>query len=170
MEINIQIKNLNQLNQCQFLIKDNYLWKIFLENNCDSYQSETFFIQYAKCDFYPKQFFDKNLQVQVIDNVSTTTILSIDKPQSTVINSELNLTTSSISYQHHYLLLEENHRQLLALLARSTKNSKLIKLTFIFLLIILIILIIFFLYMLSYHYYTRPKTSSLLIKKSSISI
>ncbi|CAF2036694.1 unnamed protein product [Rotaria magnacalcarata] len=52
IEINIVIKNLNQSNQCQFSIKDQYSWKTLIGNYCDSTQSKTIFTQYAKCDFY----------------------------------------------------------------------------------------------------------------------
>jgi hypothetical protein len=145
IEINIQIKNFNQLNQCQFYIKDNYLWKTFIDNDCDSEQPHTFFIQYAKCDFYSNKF-----------------ILSDDSR----IKDTITTSPSEISYYHHFLLLEENDRQILAALSRLTKNSLLLKLTFIFLVIILILLIVFFLYMLCYHYHIRMRSSSL-IKKSS---
>jgi hypothetical protein len=53
IEINIEIKNINQF---QFSIQDNYLWKTFIDNNCDSAQSKTLFIQHAKCDFYSNKF------------------------------------------------------------------------------------------------------------------
>lgn len=52
IQINIEIKNLNQLNQCYFFLKDNYLWKTFINDNCDSVESNTLFIQSAKCHFY----------------------------------------------------------------------------------------------------------------------
>lgn len=56
IEINIQIQNLNRTNQCQFSVKDNILWKTFVENNCDSMKSKTIFTEHAKCDFYAPKF------------------------------------------------------------------------------------------------------------------
>ena len=199
IEINIEIKNHYQLNQCQFFIKDNYLWETFINNHCDSTQSKTLIVQYAKCDFYSNKFVlftrftkiifllfrlnhvDEDLQFRDKSLLTTTSssipdfniILSINDDQTTTTTSmpEQNLTHfNSTPYHHHYLSLEENSRQILASLARATKNSILIKLTFIFLIIILIILIIFFVYMLCYHYHIRLRTSSSLIKKTSVSI
>jgi hypothetical protein len=155
IEINIQIKNLNQLNQCQFLIKDNYLWQTFLNNYCDLNQPKTFFIQSAKCEFYTNQLqsANTNLPVQVIDDLTTTNIPDFHVILS--IDHGPNLTTPSTSY--HYIFLEGNYRQILSSLARSTSNSILLKFTFIFLIIILILLIVFFLYMLCYHYHNRSR-------------
>lgn len=159
IEINIQIRNLYQLNQCQFLLKDNYLWKIFLEQNCHTDQSITFSIQHAKCDFYANPI--THLQVQVNDDQSTNIpdmniILSIKEDQ-------INSTISSIPYYQRYLLIEEYYRQILISLSRSTHYSMLLKLTFSFLILILIILILFFLYMLCYHYHNRSISSSVSI-------
>lgn len=155
IEINIQIKNRYQLNQCQYQIQDNYLWKTFIENNCDLEQSKTFLIQYAKCDFYSKQNFQSN-------NLSTNTSLY---DQSTRINFE----QTSISYHHHFLLLQENYRQILSTLTHSKTNTLLLKLTFLFLLIILIVLVLFFVYMLCYHYHNRLRSSSF-VRETSVSI
>lgn len=169
IEINIQIKNLNQSNQCQFLIKDNYLWETFIENNCDSDQSKTFFIQYATCDFYSNEKqslsepIDRDLQVNIISTIPTSTL-----NQSKIIDIEQDLTTNLIPYHHHYLILQENYRQILASLSHSTTNSILLKLTIIFLIIILIILTLFFLYMLCYHYHNRSRSS--LGKNTTVSI
>ncbi|CAF3364776.1 unnamed protein product [Rotaria sp. Silwood1] len=187
VEINIQIKNLNQLNQCQFFIKDTYLWKTFMNNHCNSIQSKTLFIQYAKCDFHLNKTiptdtnllekhtfqtvtinnipdFNANLSVNKEKLTTTTTTAQLDNIEQ---NKSLILTTNSMPYNNHYLLIEENYRQILTLLTHSTINSKLLKLICIFLIIILILLIILFLYMYYYHYYLRLELSTLSIRKSS---
>lgn len=168
IEMNIQIRNLNQLNQCQFLLKDNYSWKTFLDQNCHSDQSTTFFIQDAKCDFYSNPLISSNtnVQVEVIDDQSTSIpdlniILSIKQDPPI----KPNITINSIPYYNRYFLLEEHYRQILLSLTRLTRYSILLKLIFIFLIIILIILILFFLYMLCYHYRIRSS-----VKTSSVSI
>jgi len=185
IEINIEIKNVNQLNQCHFSLKDNYLWQTFINNNCDSVQSNTIFIQSAKCHFYPtftSESVDTNLQVHVADEIILTTpddnlpdfnlVLSIDQEQRTTTecyNSTQNinlLTTETVSYYRDYLLLEKTYREMFASAIRSIPNPILLKLIFIFLVLILILLILFFLYMIYYHDHIRLRSSSLIRRPS----
>ncbi|CAF0722305.1 unnamed protein product [Rotaria sordida] len=183
IEINIQIKNLNQLNQCKFFIQDKYLWKTFIDNHCNSIQSKTLFVQYAKCDFYLKKSIPIDINLLENNTFETTTsnnlldfnvILSVDteqlttQPYSIEPNISFISTTNSTPYYNYNLLIEENYRQILTLITRSTTNSTLLKLTFICLIIILILLIIFFIYMFYYHYYLRLKLSSSIRRSSSL--
>jgi hypothetical protein len=149
IEINIQIRNIHQLNQCQFLLKDNYLWKKFLDQNCHDDQSTTFSIQYARCDFYPNpQGQDQSIESSSLPDYNLILSIKEDPPIKT-----------TLPYYQRYLLLEEHYRQILIALSRSTHYSTLLKLTLIFLIIILLILILFFLYMLCYHHHNRSRSS-----------
>ncbi|CAF1278353.1 unnamed protein product [Adineta steineri] len=164
IEINVEIKNVNQTNQCEFTLKDNSLWKTFIdEKNCDSIRSNTLFIQDAKCHFYTTS---KSIDTNIDDlNLE----LSIDQTDPTTENYSLTnytnvtLPTNFIPY-HHYLSFDETYRQIFASIPRPQTNVILLKLTFIFLVIILIILILFFVYMLYYHYRLQMRSSPLIAK------
>jgi len=153
IHISIQIQNPNQLNWCQFEIKDNLTWESFLQQKCNQLdQLKTYTIQSAQCDFYSKE-------------IPTTTTVT-----TTTDSSNINQTKFSFNYDHHhYLLSEEKYHKLLATISRSTLNAILLQLIFIFLLIILVVLTLFFVYMLCYHYHDRTQ-SSLLIPQSSSSL
>ncbi|CAF1330255.1 unnamed protein product [Adineta ricciae] len=93
IEIDIEIQNSNQLNSCQFLLKDSQLWQTFIKKlNCNSIQSNTFHILNSTCHF-------------------TLESLPDDVPPLSSLNSE------------SYLLLEESYRQLFASIIRSNTNS-----------------------------------------------
>jgi hypothetical protein len=152
IEINIQIKNTHQLNQCQFYIKDNYLWQTFIDNYCDSTQSKTLFVQYAKCDFYSNKFVlidkrfakiifllsrsklnDTNPQIGVANDPLTTTTISnpsnLNIKPSPTINpispSKENLTHFSITSSipsHHHYFLLEENSR--QILSTLTRSTK----------------------------------------------
>ena len=164
IHIHIQIRNLHQLNRCNFLLKTNLLWETFLNETCHSDQPQNFLIEHAQCDFYSNQIHSID-QIELIENYSSTLpypymIIPINDNQSI---SERNETYHSISFEHYYFLLEEHYRQILLSLSRSTRNPILLKLTFTILLIILFLLILFFLYMLWYHYSTRSMNQKSLV-------
>ncbi|CAF5024486.1 unnamed protein product [Rotaria sp. Silwood1] len=96
VEINIQIKNLNQLNQCQFFIKDTYLWKTFMNNHCNSIQSKTLFIQYAKCDFHLNKTLPTDTNLHEKHTFQTVTISNIPDFNTNLSVNKEKLTTTTI--------------------------------------------------------------------------
>ena len=51
VEISIVIQHVNQLNRCEFLIRENSSWQTFLDEQCHSNRSKTLSVEYARCHF-----------------------------------------------------------------------------------------------------------------------
>ena len=197
ISINIDMKNSNQLNRCQFSVRDSSSWQTWTDTHCNSSQSKTLHVRQATCHFRVNEFVHRKTMVTLVrisltrssrstslrpsahsdEPVAATSavtlpdtnlILSVDEERST---PETNATTSlsPLDYHQHYLLFEENYHKILTSLLRSRANATLLKLTFIFLVLILIVLVVFFLYMLCYHYQLRARSLSS-VQQSPLSI
>jgi hypothetical protein len=56
IQINIIIKNVNQLNYCEFIVRDTFTWQTFIDQQCHSTPTKTLTIEHAKCHFYSKMY------------------------------------------------------------------------------------------------------------------